>query len=282
MKKRSYIYKLENLARKIRKETVKLAFQAEYAHPGPSLSITDILVALYYSELNIDPKKPNWEKRDRFILSKGHGCLSLYAILVDLGFYPAKENLKLRKLNSLVQGHPDMKRTCGIDFTTGSLGNGIGAAVGMAIGLKMDSFESRVFTILGDGELQEGIVWEAASIASHLKLNNIIAIVDNNGFQSSGLVKEINNIYPIRDRWEAFGWNVLEIDGHNFEEILDAFKASASFKYIPTVIIAKTVKGKGVSFMENNNSWHQRGLTEEQCKKAMEELSYNRRSKISE
>lgn len=280
--KKNLIFKLENLARKIRKETVKLAFQAEYAHPGPSLSITDILVALYYSELNIDPKKPNWEKRDRFILSKGHGCLSLYAILVDLGFYPAKENLKLRKLNSLIQGHPDMRRTCGIDFTTGSLGNGIGAAVGMAIGLKMDSLESRVFTILGDGELQEGIVWEAASIASHLKLNNLIVIVDNNGFQSSGLVKEINNIYPIRDRWEAFGWNVLEIEGHNFEEILDAFKASASFKYIPTVIIAKTVKGKGVSFMENNNSWHQRGLTEEQCKKAMEELSYNRRSKISE
>ena len=279
--KKNLLFKLENLARKIRKETVKLAFQSEYAHPGPSLSITDILVALYYSELNINPKKPNWEKRDRFILSKGHGCLSLYAILVDLGFYPAKENLKLRKLNSLVQGHPDMKRTCGIDFTAGSLGNGIGAAVGMAIGLKMDNLESRIFTILGDGELQEGIVWEAASIASHLKLDNLIAIVDNNGFQSGGLVKEINNIYPIRDRWEAFGWNVIEIDGHNFEEILDAFKTSASFKYIPTIIIAKTVKGKGVSFMENNNSWHQRGLTEEQYKKAIEELSYNRRSKIS-
>ena len=272
--KKTLIFKLENLARKIRKETVKLAYQAEYAHPGPSLSITDILVALYYSELNIDPKNPNWEKRDRFILSKGHGCLSLYAILVDLGFYPAKENLKLRKLNSLVQGHPDMKRTCGIDFTTGSLGNGIGAAVGMVIGLKMDSLESKVFTILGDGELQEGIVWESASIASHLKLNNLIAIVDNNGFQSGGLVKEINNIYPIKKKWEAFGWNVLKIDGHNFEEILNAFKVSASFKDGPTVIIAKTVKGKGISFMENDNSWHQRRLTDKQYQQALKETSY--------
>lgn len=271
--KKGLIFKLENLAKKIRKETAKLAFQAEYAHPGPSLSITDILVALYYNELNINPKEPNWKKRDRLILSKGHGCLSLYAILADLGFFPTKENLKLRKLNSLVQGHPDMKRTCGIDFTSGSLGNGIGAAVGMAIGLKMDSLESKVFTILGDGEIQEGIVWEAASIASHLKLNNLIAIVDNNNFQSNGLVKEINNIYPIRDRWEAFGWNVLEIDGHNFEEILNALKVSASFKNAPTVIIAKTVKGKGVSFMENDNSWHQHGLTKEQYEKAIEELS---------
>ena len=280
--KKSIIFKLENLAKKIRQETIKLAYEAEYAHPGPSLSITDILVALYYCELNINPKKPDWKKRDRLVLSKGHGCLSLYAILADLGFYPAKENLKLRKLDSLVQGHPDMKRTPGIDFTTGSLGNGIGAAVGIAIGLKMDSLESKVFTILGDGEIQEGIVWEAASIAFHLKLNNLVAIIDNNNFQSSGPIEEINNIYPIKDKWEAFGWNVIEMDGHNFREILSALKLATSTLLKPTAIIAHTVKGKGISFMENDNSWHQRGLTKEQYKKAIKELSYNMRSEINE
>jgi len=267
------IFKLEKLAKKIRKETIELAFQAEYAHPGPSLSITDLLIALYYSELNIGPKKPNWKERDRFVLSKGHGCLSLYTILADLGFYPAKENLKLRKLDSLVQGHPDMRKTPGIDFTTGSLGNGIGAATGMAISLKIDKCQSRVFVILGDGEIQEGIVWEAASIASHLKLDNLIAIIDNNNFQSSGPIEEINNIYPIKDKWEAFGWKVIEIDGHNFREILSAFKLATSTLLKPIAIIAHTVKGKGISFMENDNSWHQRGLSKEQYEKAMEELS---------
>jgi len=279
--KKVLIFKLENLAKKIRQETIKLAFQAEYAHPGPSLSITDLLVALYYSELNINPNKPNWEDRDRFVLSKGHGCLSLYAILADLGFYSAKENLKLRKLNSLVQGHPDMRKTPGIDFTTGSLGNGIGAAVGMAISFKIDKRQSRVFTILGDGEIQEGVVWEAASIASHLKLDNLIVIIDNNNFQSSGPIEEINNIKPIKNRWEAFGWKVIEIDGHNFKEILQAFKIATSTTSRPTTIIAHTIKGKGISFMENDNSWHQRQLTEEQYQLALNETSsYKESEKI--
>jgi len=274
------IEKLINISKKIRYETIKLAYEAEYAHPGPSLSITDLLVALYYSELNIDPNKPNWEDRDRFVLSKGHGCLSLYAILADLGFYPAKENLKLRKLNSLVQGHPDMRKTPGIDFTAGSLGNGIGAAVGIAISFKIDKRQPRVFTILGDGEIQEGIVWEAASIASHLKLDNLVAIIDNNNFQASGPVEKINNIEPIKNKWEAFGWNVIEINGHNFREILPALKLATSTTSKPTTIVAHTVKGKGVSFMENDNSWHQRQLTDEQYKQALKETSYEEGEKI--
>ena len=272
---------LESISKKIRQETIKLAYEAEYAHPGPSLSITDLLVALYYSELNIDPNKSDWEDRDRFVLSKGHGCLSLYAILADLGFYSTKENLKLRKLNSLIQGHPDMRKTPGIDFTTGSLGNGIGAAVGIAISFKIDKRQSRVFTILGDGEIQEGVVWEAASIASHLKLDNLVAIIDNNNFQSSGLLEEINNINPIRNKWEAFGWNVIEINGHNFKEILLALKIATSTTFRPTAIIAHTVKGKGVSFMENDNSWHQRQLTKEQYQQALNEISsYKESEKI--
>lgn len=275
------IEKLINISKKIRYETIKLAYEAEYAHPGPSLSITDLLVALYYSELNIDPNKPNWEDRDRFVLSKGHGCLSLYAILADLGFYPAKENLKLRKLNSLVQGHPDMRKTPGIDFTAGSLGNGIGAAVGIAISFKIDKRQPRVFTILGDGEIQEGIVWEAASIASHLKLDNLVAIIDNNNFQASGPIEKINNIEPIKNKWEAFGWIVIEINGHNFREILPALKPATSITSKPTIIIAHTVKGKGVSFMENDNSWHQRQLTKEQYQLALNEISsYEESEKI--
>jgi len=270
---------LESISKKIRKETIKLAHEA-LAHPGPSLSITDLLVALYYSELNINHKNPNWIDRDRFVLSKGHGCLSLYAILADLGFYPKSENLKLRKLDSLVQGHPDMRKTPGIDFTTGSLGNGIGAAVGIAISLKIDKRKSKVFTILGDGENQEGIVWEAASIASHLKLDNLIAIIDNNNFQSSGPLEKINNINPIKNKWEAFGWNVIEIDGHNFKEILPALKIATLTTSGPTAIVAHTIKGKGVSFMENDNSWHQRQLTDEQYQQALKEISYEESEKI--
>jgi len=279
-KEKNLLLYLKSISKKIRQETIKLAYEAEYAHPGPSLSITDLLVALYYSELNIDPNKPNWEDRDRFVLSKGHGCLSLYAILADLGFYPAKENLKLRKLNSLVQGHPDMRKTPGIDFTAGSLGNGIGAAVGIAMSLKIDKRQSRVFTILGDGEIQEGIVWEAASIASHLKLDNLVAIIDNNNFQSSGRIEEINNIEPIRNKWEAFGWKVIKINGHNFREILAALKSATSTLLKPTAIIANTVKGKGISFMENDNSWHQRQLTDEQYQQALKETSYKESEKI--
>jgi transketolase len=272
-KEKDLLFYLKNISSKIRQETIKLAYEAEYAHPGPSLSVTDLLVALYYSELNINSNKPNWEERDRFILSKGHGCLSLYAILADLNFYSKRENLKLRKLNSLIQGHPDMRKTPGIDFTTGSLGNGIGAAVGIAISFKMDRKQSRIFTILGDGENQEGVVWEAASIASHFKLDNLIVIIDNNNFQSSGPIEEISNIYPIRNKWEAFGWKVIEIDGHNFKEILLAFKIATSTISKPITIIAHTIKGKGISFMENDNSWHQRQLTKEQYQLALNELS---------
>jgi transketolase len=264
---------LQNLSKKIRKETIKMAHEIA-AHPGPSLSITDLLVALYYSELNINPNEPDWNDRDRFILSKGHGCLSLYAILADLGFYSTKENKKLRRLDSLIQGHPDMRKTPGIDFTTGSLGNGFGAAVGVALSLKIDKKKSRVFTILGDGEIQEGIIWEAASLASRMKLDNLIAIIDNNNFQSSGPISKISDMNPINKKWESFGWNVIEIDGHNFDEILQSFKSINSVKAIPTVIIAHTIKGKGVSFMEKDNSWHKRQLSDEQYEQALKEISY--------
>jgi len=255
---------------------VTLAYISEYAHPGPSLSITDILVALYYHQLNINPKNSEDIARDRVVLSKGHGCLSLYAILADLGYYSKDENLKLRKIDSIVQGHPNMKRTPGIDFTSGSLGNGLGAAVGISLSLKIDQINSNIYCILGDGETQEGLVWEAASIASHLKLDNLIAIIDKNNFQSTGSLKDINNMEPLKAKWEAFGWKVLEIDGHNFQEILDSFETASSFKDTPTAIIAETVKGKGISFMENNNMWHQHGLTKEQCEKALSEIGYRR------
>ena len=272
------IHFLKNLSKKIRKETIRIAHETT-GHPGPSLSITDLLVALYYTELNINPNEPDWNDRDRFILSKGHGCLSLYAILADLGFYSTKENKRLRRLDSLIQGHPDMRKTPGIDFTTGSLGNGLGAAVGVALSLKIDKKKSRVFTILGDGEIQEGIIWEAASLASRMKLDNLIAIIDNNNFQASGPISEINDMNPINKKWESFGWNVIEINGHNFDEILQSFKSINSVKAIPTVIIAHTIKGKGVSFMEEDNSWHKRQLSDEQYEQALKEISYRENDK---
>lgn len=266
------IKELEQKAREIRYKTVCLAYKARKAHSGPSLSTTDILVALYYHKMNIDPKNPQWVERDRFILSKGHGCVSLYVILSELGYYPAKENLKLRKLDGLVQGHPDMKKTPGIDFTTGSLGNGIGAAVGIAIATKIDKLKSKVYVLLGDGEIQEGIVWEAAVAAKHYKLDNLIAIVDNNNFQSSGMLTDVCDIYPLKEKWQSFGWKVLEINGHNFNEILPALEL-ADWSDKPCVIIARTIKGKGVSFMENNNAWHQKEYTIEEYEQACKELS---------
>jgi len=273
------IKKLEQKAREIRFKTVCLAYKARKAHSGPSLSITDILVALYYHKMNIDPKNPQWVERDRFILSKGHGCVSLYVILSEVGYYPAKENLKLRKLDGLVQGHPDMKKTPGIDFTTGSLGNGIGAAVGIAIAIKIDKLKSKVYVLLGDGEMQEGIVWEAAAAAKHYKLDNLIAIVDNNNFQSSGMLTDVCDIYPLKEKWQSFGWKVLEINGHNFNEILPALELAERCDK-PCVIIARTIKGKGVSFMENNNAWHQKEYTIEEYEQACKELSIKGGSNI--
>jgi len=270
------IKKLEEKAKEIRYKTVCLAYKAGKAHTGPSLSTTDILVALYYYKMNINPKNPKWVERDKFILSKGHGCVSLYVILAELGYYPAEDNLKLRKVDGIVQGHPDMTKTPGIEFTTGSLGNGIGAAVGMAIAAKIDKLKSKVYVLLGDGEIQEGIVWEAVASAKHYKLDNLIAIVDNNNFQSCGALPDICDFYPFREKWQSFGWNVIEIDGHDFNEILPALDLAERSKN-PCVIIAKTIKGKGVSFMENNNAWHQKTYTKEEYEQACLELSLLRR-----
>ncbi|MFZ7134501.1 MAG: transketolase [Eubacteriales bacterium] len=267
------IMKLKEISRKIRKKTIKLAYVSEYAHPGPSLSITDILTVLYYQFLNINPKEPQWLLRDRLVLSKGHGCLSLYAILSDLGFYPEEDSFKLRKLDSIVQGHPDMKRTPGIDFTTGSLGNGISAALGIAISLKVSKLSSRVYAIIGDGEMNEGIVWEAASFASCRNLDNLTVIVDNNNFQGSGCVKDINCFEPIDLKWEAFGWNTIVTNGHDIRKLIDSINKAISLKGKPTVIIAHTIKGRGISFMENNNMWHQHTLTIEQYQRCIKELS---------
>ena len=222
--------------------------------------------------MNIDPKNPKWEGRDRFVLSKGHTAPALYAVLAHRGFFPVEELKTLRKPGSMLQGHPSMKLTPGIDMSTGSLGQGISTAVGMALGAKLGEKSNRVFTVLGDGEIQEGQVWEAAMFASAKGLDNLVAVVDNNNLQIDGSVSEVNSPYPIPEKFRAFGWNVIEIHAHSFDEIDAAFNAAAEFKGKPTAIIAKSVKGKGVSFMEDQCSWHGAAPNEEQYNQAMAEL----------
>lgn len=241
-------------------------------HPGGSLSIADVVTTLFFHELNIDPKNPKNEDRDRFILSKGHAAPVLYSALSRRGFFDREELKKLRKLGSKLQGHPNMNDVSGIDMSTGSLGQGISAAVGMAIAGKLDNKSYRVYTVLGDGELEEGQVWEAAMSAAHYKLDNLTAFVDFNGLQIDGDITKVMNPSPIDKKFEAFGWNVLVIDGHNYDEILDSIDRAKEFKGKPTVIICKTIKGKGVSFMENDASWHGNAPTLEQCNKAIKEL----------
>ena len=274
------ISSLEKKSRQIRLETARICYQVgpeRKAHPGPALSITDIIVALYYHVMEINPQKPNWSDRDRFILSKGHGCVSLYAVLADIGYFPKKELYTLRRLGSILQGHPCMGKTPGIDMTAGSLGNGLGAGVGMAIGAKLDNKNNTVFVLIGDGELNEGIVWEAAETASKYDLDNIVAIVDVNRFQSCGPCDVIMPSEDIKAKWCAFGWDAEQIDGHDMSQILYSLNL-AKYKKMgyPKVVIANTVKGKGISFMENNNSWHQRALTKDEWLIAKEELGENK------
>ncbi len=269
------INKLEKKARELRYEIVKMSYEVgsgRKAHPGPALSITDLVVALFYQVMKIDSKDPNWKNRDRFILSKGHACLALYATLADLGYFPKSNLSTVRRIKSILQGHPDMRKTPGVDMTTGSLGHGLGAGVGMALGAKLDKMDYYIYVQLGDGELNEGIVWEGAECASKYALDNLIAIVDENGFQSCGKNKDIMPLRNIVDKWEAFGWLTQEIDGHNMKEILSSLYWARKKEKKPKVVIAHTVKGKGVSFMENDNSWHQRALTSEQMKIAEKEL----------
>ncbi|MGN1169517.1 MAG: transketolase [Acutalibacteraceae bacterium] len=263
---------LQIKACKVRMGVIEGVYNAKSGHPGGSLSIADILTYLYFDHMNVDPKNPKWEDRDRFVLSKGHTAPALYAVLAHRGFFPVEELKTLRKPHSMLQGHPSMKLTPGVDMSTGSLGQGISTAVGMALGAKISGKSFRVFTALGDGEIQEGQVWEAAMYAAAKGLDNLTAVIDNNNLQIDGSVAEVNSPYPIAEKFRAFGWNVIEICAHSFDEIDAAFNAAAEFKGKPTAIIAKSVKGKGVSFMEDQCSWHGTAPNEEQYNQAMAEL----------
>ncbi len=266
------VEELKSKARIIRKDIIKMLTEAKSGHPGGSLSASEILTYLYFKEMNIDPNKPNMEGRDRFVLSKGHGAPVLYSALAEKGYFPKEELMNLRKTDSMLQGHPDMKGTPGVDMSTGSLGQGLSAANGMALAGKLDNKSYRVFVLIGDGELQEGQIWEGAMTAAHYKLDNVTAFIDNNGLQIDGFNKDVMNVEPIKEKWEAFGWHTITIDGHDFEEIEKAVEEAKNTKGKPTAIIAKTVKGKGVSFMENEAGWHGVAPNEEQSKQALKEL----------
>lgn len=259
-------------ANAVRRGVVEAVHSAKSGHPGGSLSVADTLTYLYFKEMNIDPKNPHKADRDRFVLSKGHTCPGLYSTLSLRGFFPHEELLKLRKVGAMLQGHPDMKTIPGIDMSSGSLGQGISAAVGMALGAKLAGDSYRVYTALGDGEIQEGQVWEAAMFAAAKKLDNLCAVIDSNGLQIDGRVVDVNNPEPIDEKFAAFGWHVVKIDGHNFDEIEKAFAEAKATKGKPTVIIQKTVKGKGVSFMENQAAWHGAAPNDEQFAQAMSDL----------
>ena len=263
--------RLEEMALKIRKHIIREIYEAGSGHPGGSLSATDIITALYFHIMKHDPKNPKWENRDRFVLSKGHSCPALYAALAESGYFDVKELLTLRKLGSRLQGHPSMKIP-GIDICTGSLGQGLSVAVGMALGARLDSRLYRVFVLLGDGELQCGEVWEAAMAAAHYKLGNITAIVDRNRLQIDGNTETIMSLEPLPFKFKAFGWHVTEVNGHNFNGIIDAIEKGFKIKGKPKVIIAHTTKGKGVSFMEGSVAFHGKPPNDEQFKIAMKEL----------
>ncbi len=264
---------LQEKAKNIRKSIVEMVYSAASGHPGGSLSIADVFTALYFEELNIDVNNPKDENRDRVVLSKGHCSPALYSTLAEKGFFDKKDLNTFRKVDSYLQGHPDMKKIPGVDMTSGSLGQGLSVANGMALAGKLDNKDYRVYCICGDGEIQEGQIWEAAMSSSHYKLDNVCVIVDNNNLQIDGSVEDVMNPHPIDKKFESFGFNVLVIDGHNFDEILDAFEKAKQTKGKPTAIIAKTTKGKGVSYMENQAGWHGKAPKEEEYKLAMEELS---------
>ena len=267
---------LISISKNVRKNIIEMLCESKSGHPGGSLSAADILTTLYFGEMNVDPENPKDENRDRFVLSKGHAAPVLYSVLARKGYFPVEELNTLRKINTRLQGHPSMKCLPGIDMSTGSLGQGISSAVGMALAGKLDKKDYRVYTILGDGELEEGQVWEAAMCAAHYKLNNLTAFVDFNGLQIDGNIEEVMNPSPIDKKFEAFGWNALVIDGHNYDDIIDAIEKARNCKDMPTVIVCKTIKGKGVSFMENDAGWHGVAPSKEQCEKALAEIGGNR------
>ncbi len=263
---------LQKIANEVRKGIVTSVHSAKAGHPGGSLSAADIFTYLYFEEMNVDPKNPKKPDRDRFVLSKGHCAPGLYAALAHKGFFPVEDLVTLRHVGSYLQGHPDMKSVPGVDMSSGSLGQGVSAAVGMAIAGKLDNASYRVYTLLGDGEIEEGQVWEAAMLAGHRKLDNLVVIVDNNNLQIDGKLEEVCSPYPIDKKFEAFNFHVINIDGNDFDQIDAAMKEAKTVKGMPTAIIAKTIKGKGVSFMEDKAGWHGVAPNDAQYAEAMEEL----------
>ncbi|SCM78439.1 putative transketolase N-terminal section [uncultured Sporomusa sp.] len=259
-------------AKSIRRNIVSMVTEAKSGHPGGSLSAADMLAVLYFAEMKVDPANPKDANRDRFVLSKGHGAPVLYATLAEKGYLPVAELLTLRKIDSRLQGHPEMKHIPGIDMSTGSLGQGLSAANGMALAGKLDARDYRVYALLGDGELEEGQIWEAAMFAAHYKLDNLTAFVDFNGLQIDGPVAEVMSPLPIPEKWQAFGWHVLVIDGHDYNAIYDAIQTAKTVKGKPTMIVAKTIKGKGVCQMENVADWHGKAPSREECTKFLAEL----------
>ncbi|MEG1164501.1 MAG: transketolase [Anaerovoracaceae bacterium] len=262
----------EDFAAKIRVDIIKAVHTAGSGHPGGSLSAADLVTALYFKEMNIDPKNPKMENRDKFVLSKGHAGPVQYGALAERGYFDVEEMMTLRKLGSRFQGHPNMHKVPGVEMSTGSLGQGFSVCIGMALANKMNNDKGRIYTLIGDGELQEGLIWEAAMSAAHYKLDNLVAIVDWNGLQIDGKNDDVMTVKPIDEKFKAFGFNVIVIDGHNFDEIFDAFDKARACKGKPTAIIARTHKGRGVSFMEDNPGWHGKAPNEEEAKQAVAEL----------
>jgi len=267
------VSQLEGYAQAIRYSIVAMVTEAQSGHPGGSLSAADILTTLYFAEMNIDPENPQKADRDRLVLSKGHAAPVLYATLAERGFFPKEELLTLRKINSRLQGHPSMKDVPGVDMSTGSLGQGLSVASGMALAARLDGSDHRIYTILGDGELEEGMVWEGAMFAAHYKLDNLTAFVDFNGLQIDGPVSEVLSPLPIPEKWQAFNWNVIEIDGHDINAIYDAIQTAKLVKGRPTMIVATTIKGKGVCQMENLAEWHGMAPSREQCELFLGQLN---------
>ena len=266
------ITELQKIANSIRKDIVTEVYSANSGHPGGSLSIADVLTYLYFEKMNVKVDDPKWADRDRFVLSKGHASPAIYATLAEKGFFPKDELVKFRNVESILQGHPDMKHIPGVDMSTGSLGQGISTAVGMALAGKIDKKDYRVYSILGDGEIEEGQVWEAAMAGAHYKLDNLTAFVDYNGLQIDGNITDVMNPEPIADKFAAFGWNVISVDGHDHEQIKNAIETAKTVKGKPTMVVCHCVKGKGVSFMENNYAWHGTAPNQEQRDQAISEL----------
>lgn len=267
------VLELEQRARQLRLDVVEMIYRAQSGHPGGSLSAADILAALFFHHLRLDPARPQWPERDRFILSKGHAAPALYAALAHRGFFPLEELWSLRQLDSRLQGHPDRLKTPGVEMTSGALGHGLAIGVGLALGARLSEAPWRTYVLLGDGEIQAGVVWEGALFAAKYRLNTLTAILDYNDVQLDGPVHEIMPLEPVVEKWRSFGWAVLEIDGHHMGQILDALDEAVHIHAHPTIIVAHTVKGKGVSFMENQSRWHGRAPNEEQHRQAVMELS---------